>query len=251
MIDYNMLRPKYSKDSGYEIEYTTLDGDRLELKIGCFRSRNPLTKKTDKYDGALLTINGEILDLYKDKGTTFLLKQDNKRKSLETLAKQRVSGSDFIRLLSKVSARPNQIFPYSELKIISDKTLFRKNSGYKLSYTSKDKERIRLYVGEFSEKVAKSNKEFNDSVPEEEFKIVRKRFYGAVILLNCQEVEKYRSRFTVSNLTEEKKRLIGLAKSRVDFEEFLQYILEVENIDQEQCLLESLDNGLFDVKEVF
>ena len=252
MTNYFMIRPDYIKNSGYEIDYTSKDGDSLELRVGSFRSREAHNNGIEKFKGAVLYVNGQIEDFYHDKGIEILLKNEKKIKSIESFAKQKVSSEDFKRIISRLSTRPNQIYPYSELKYISDKTLFLRNSGFVIKYTTCDNDKIKLYVGEFSEKAIKTasgHRPINHSTLG--FKIIRNKFFGAVLLLNSEEAEKYRGEITMSNLTVEKKRLIRLAKSRVDYDEFVQNLLEIENDCQEQILLENEDINPISIIERF
>ena len=203
----------FDRKSGYEIGYTSKEGDRVELKVGRFKSKTLDDIEFDRFHGAVLSINGEIVDQYKG-SVKSRLDKGKKKSKLIALANARESSEDFTRTLASVLAKASQKFPYSELEYCSDKDLFRKDSGFKIEYKTEDRDKIKLYVGQFSEK--SPNKK-------------RHRFYGAVLLVNGEEAEKYRGKLIRDELSESRTRLMSLANSKVDIEEFVQALETIQD----------------------
>jgi len=233
---YMQNRYCYKKASGFEIEYTSKEGDNVHLKVGRFRDN---TQKNKRGFAAVVSVNGKPLEVHEGRFVISRLSQDEKRTRLSSLAEERVSADNFNRTLGVLLTKDSQRFPYSELKYRSTKTLFRKNSGFKIRYKTYDDDFVRLYVGEFSERIKRyPMNEQSDK------KDIREKFFGAILMFNNEVLEKYHNKDVVPILLPQKNILDILAESNVDIDEFfrgieliLQENSEIQNREKEESTI--------------
>ena len=97
----------------------------------------------------------------------------------------------------------------------SDRILFNRTSGYKIRYISESDEKIKLYVGEFSE----TGKDVRSGKPEGRF-----RYSGIIVIVDGEIDEKIKGNQTLEVLLAKKDEIKTLTDSKPDSEEFIQVI---------------------------